>query len=56
MKAKPSKPNPKIKPGGELKYGNAENIVGGPIENNPIDGINADKPVKGSASLPPVKK
>lgn len=55
-KVKPGKPNPNAKAGGELKYGNAENIVGGPIVNDPTPGLNADKGVKGSKALPPVKK
>jgi hypothetical protein len=55
-KIKPSKPNANNKAGGELKYGNADNIVGGPIVDNPSTGLNADKGVKGSSTLPPIKK
>lgn len=56
MKAKPSKPSAKNKAGGELKYGNAENIVGGPICGNPSGGLSPERGVSGSKSLPPVKK
>ena len=53
-KITPKKSNKKA--GGELNYGNAENIVGGPICNDPISSLNPSKPVKGSKQLPPVKK
>lgn len=56
MKIKPSKPNSNNKAGGELKYSNPDNVIGGPVDNNPQTGLNADKPVKGVSSLPPVKK
>ena len=55
-KVKPGKPNAGDKAGGELKYGNAENIVGGPICNDPESGLKGEKGVKGSKALPPVKK
>ena len=55
-KANPGKPNYKNKPGGELPYKNVADVIGGPPDNNPQPGLNPDKPVKGSASLPPVKK
>ena len=51
MKAKPSKPNSKAKAGGELKYKNASSVVGGPICNDPMGGLNPDKCVKGSKKL-----
>ena len=56
MKVKPGKPNPSNKPGGELKYGNAENIVGGPIVENPSPSLMPEKGVTGSRTVPPVKK
>ena len=56
MKIKPGKPNAANKVGGELKYKNAADVVGGPICNDPQPGMNPDKGVKGSSSLPPVKK
>lgn len=55
MKAKPSKPNPSAKPGGEMKYKNAADVVGGPISNDPMTGMNPDKGVTGTSKLPPVK-
>jgi hypothetical protein len=55
MKAKPSKPNHKNKAGGELPYKNAESVIGGPICNDPQDGLNADKPSSGEEIKWPVK-
>ena len=56
MKVNPGKPNHKNKAGKELPYKSAESVVGGPICNDPIAGLNPPKPVKGGKVLPPVKK
>ena len=59
-KAKASGPDPSRKPGGEgLPYSDLEEVIGGPESKN-MDlaggSLGEGKGVKGSASLPPVKK
>jgi len=55
-KIKAGKPNYRNKAGGELKYGNVEKILGGPVCNNPERGMKASKGVSGSRKLLRVKK
>ena len=55
-KIKPGKPNYNNKAGGELKYKNVADVVGGPIDNEASKGLSVGKGVRGSKSLPPVKK
>ena len=59
MKSKASGPDPSRKPGGEgLPYSDLEEVIGGPESKNlGLEGsLGESKGVKGSASLPPVKK
>jgi hypothetical protein len=56
-KIKAGKPDWKRQAGSEgLGYTSNEKAVGGPVCNDPISGLNADKPVKGSKTIPQVKK
>ncbi len=55
-KANPGKPSASRKAGNELPYKNVADVIGGPPCNDPQPGLNPDKPVKGDAKLPAVKK
>lgn len=45
------------KPGDEgLPYKDAEDVCGGPLDNQPEQGLGAEKGVDGKSSLPPVKE
>lgn len=54
-KVTPRKPDANAKAGKELPYKNVEDVVGGPVCNNPEPGLQSDKEVKGSKALPPIK-